>query len=124
MALAWIRGTGAQGGESGGQTALRVITTAAVLLSKRILKAVALLDAPDSFTGDLEAQVRWIFTQTTADLTKWRKVIGRWHTDLFCEPFLERDNRGLSLSPVIMKQIGERGIELAFDIRGPDDDGT
>jgi hypothetical protein len=79
------------------------------------------LSAPDSLSGDLEAQLGWLFSQTTSDLARWREVTTRWPTDVFCRLFLERNNRGLTLSSEITRKLGDRGIAIGLDIYGVDD---
>ncbi|MBN2703048.1 MAG: hypothetical protein JXR23_02460 [Pontiellaceae bacterium] len=47
-----------------------------------------------------------------------KKLTERFQVDLFTGLFLEANNRGLTISPHSMEQLGERGIELALDIYG------
>jgi hypothetical protein len=78
------------------------------------------ISAPVSLAGGLEGQLSWLFAQTTSDLAKWRELTTRWPTDVFCGLFMERNNRGLTLSPEITRKLGERRVEIGFDIYGPD----
>ena len=43
-----------------------------------------------------------------------------YRVDLFCGLFLERPNRGVTLMPKTMTEIGVRGIKLGFDIYAPE----
>lgn len=79
------------------------------------------LHAPESENGDLESQVHWIFSQLTDDMSVWKMVTSSYRVDLFCGLFMERPNRGVSLSPEVMSDIGGRGIELGFDIYAPEE---
>lgn len=78
------------------------------------------LSAPDSAGADLDSQIAWIFSQLTSELTNWRQVSAQYRMDLFCGLFLERRNRGVSLSPQTMAAVAARGISLGFDIYAPD----
>ncbi|MDX2111920.1 MAG: hypothetical protein SFY80_16955 [Verrucomicrobiota bacterium] len=55
-------------------------------------------------------------------MTVWEHLAKYYSLDLFCGLFLDRNNRGLTLSPKTLKAIGERGIELGFDIYGPEEE--
>jgi hypothetical protein len=78
------------------------------------------LHAPDSNEADLDWQADWILSRVVPDLLVWRQVVTSYRVDLFCGLFLERSNRGVTLSPRIMSELGSRGIELGFDIYAPD----
>jgi ribosomal protein L19 len=78
------------------------------------------LAAPDSANSDLDAQAHWILSRLTSDLGIWRQITSKYKVDLFCGLFLERPNRGISLSPQTMRQLADRGIEIGFDIYAPD----
>jgi hypothetical protein len=77
------------------------------------------LHAPDSAEGDLDSQIAWILSRVTADAAVWKKVVTEYRVDLFCALYLERPNRGVSLSPKTMAELGARGIEIGFDIYAP-----
>jgi len=77
------------------------------------------LSAPALEPANLDVQVQEIFSKLTADLHVWRQVCSKYKVDLFCGLFLERPNRGISLSPETMAQVSSRGISLGFDIYGP-----
>ena len=78
------------------------------------------LSAPDKEEADLDAQVAWILARTTGDLGVWKKVTSDYRADLFCALYLERRNRGVTLAPKTMADLGARGIELGFDIYAPE----
>jgi len=78
------------------------------------------LSVPASEPANLNAQVQSIFAKVTADLDVWRQVSSRYKVDLFCGLFLERPNRGISLTAETMSEVGARGISFGFDIYAPD----
>lgn len=59
------------------------------------------------------------FFRVTANADAWRKVVAEYRVDLFCALYLERPNRGVSLSPKTMAELGARGVEIGFDIYAP-----
>ena len=77
------------------------------------------LHAPDSMQSDLDSQAAWILSRVTADAEVWRTIVGAYRVDLFCALYLERPNRGASLSARTMAELGARGIEIGFDIYAP-----
>jgi hypothetical protein len=78
------------------------------------------LHAPDKEEADLDAQVLWILSRLTGDLGVWKEVTRAYRVDLFCGLLLDRANRGVTLAPNTMTEIGARGIELGFDIYAPE----
>lgn len=79
------------------------------------------LDALASETADLDSQVSSILSRLTADLAVWKKIVAGYRVDLFCGLYLERSNRGVTLAPQTMVDLGSRGIELGFDIYAPEE---
>lgn len=80
------------------------------------------LDAPEKEEADLDSQVAWILSRVTGDLSVWRQVTDEYRVDLFCALYLDRWNRGVTLAPKTMAELGARGIEMGFDIYGPEDE--
>jgi hypothetical protein len=80
------------------------------------------LHAPPSEGADLDAQVAWLLSRVTADVEIWKNVTQEYRVDLFCGLFLERQNRGVTLSPQTLLNLGNRGIAFGFDIYGPNKD--
>lgn len=74
------------------------------------------LEAPRSDEGSLESQIEWILSRLTDDLDLWKRVTEAYKVDLFCGLFLKSINRGLTLSPETLFAIGQRGIQIGFDI--------
>ena len=78
------------------------------------------LHAPDQEPADLDSQVEWIFSRLTDDTKTWKKITEDYKVDLFCGLFLERQNRGVTLTAKTMAEIGGLGIELGLDIYAPE----
>ena len=78
------------------------------------------LHAPASGDGDVDGQISWILQRLTPDVTIWKKIAAEYRIDVFCGLFLERSNREIAVSAATMAELGERGIELGFDIYAPD----
>jgi hypothetical protein len=78
------------------------------------------LNAPEMEEADLDSQVEWILSRVTSDLSTWKKITEAYRVDIFCALYLESTNRGVSLAPRIMAELGARGIELGFDIYAPE----
>ncbi|HTE39575.1 MAG TPA: DUF4279 domain-containing protein [Steroidobacteraceae bacterium] len=79
-----------------------------------------IIAAPESEGAKLDDQVASILGRLATDLEIWRQVSSKYRVDIFCGLFLERPNRGVSISPDTMTQLGARGIEFGFDIYAPD----
>lgn len=77
------------------------------------------LHAPEKKEADLDSQVAWILGRLTGDLIVWKKLSSEYRLDIFCALYLERPNRGVSLSPKTMADLAARGIEIGFDIYAP-----
>jgi hypothetical protein len=74
------------------------------------------LHAPDKAEADLDSQVAWILSRVTDDLDVWNRLVVEYRIDIFCGLFMERKNRGVSLSPRSMAELSVRGIQIGFDI--------
>jgi hypothetical protein len=74
------------------------------------------LSASDREPEDMDGQIREILSQMTSDLAVWRSIAEKHGIDLFCGLFLRNENEGVILSPESLAALGERGIELGFDI--------
>jgi ribosomal protein L19 len=69
--------------------------------------------------GDLDLQIGELLAGTTDDLAVWRRLADRFRVDVFCGFFMRDANEGISVSPLTLKRLGERGIELGLDIYAP-----
>jgi hypothetical protein len=70
--------------------------------------------------GDLDAQLKELLSRVHADSQAWRGVQKRWGVDVFCGLFLERPNRGVSLSNASLRSLSDRNLTIGFDIYAPD----
>lgn len=71
----------------------------------------------DHRTGTtIDMVINELLDQMTNDLVVWADLTTRFQTNLFCGLQMEELNRGLSLSPVTLKRIAERALELGLDI--------
>ena len=77
------------------------------------------LQAPVSTEADVDAQVEWLFSRLTSDLSIWKDLSSRSKVDLYGGLFLEAENRGFSLSPKTLGEIAKRGVSLGFEIYAP-----
>jgi hypothetical protein len=77
------------------------------------------LQVNDREPEDINAQVAEILARLTPDLSVWRSLCQQYEVDLFCGLFMNDSNEGLSLSVPTLMALGERGIELGFDVYGP-----
>jgi len=80
------------------------------------------LEVNDMEPGDLDAQVSELLDQLTDNLEIWRDLSERYKIDLFCGLFMKSDMEGIGLSAQTMFALGKRGIEIDFDMYGPDDE--
>lgn len=78
------------------------------------------LEAPDSISGNLEAQITEILAGATKDLSIWQALSVAYRGNIFCGLFLNSQNEGLSLSPSVLFALAERGLALDLDIYGHD----
>jgi hypothetical protein len=56
----------------------------------------------------------------TGDIETWKALTSRFRVDLFCGLFMSGGNEGLAISPGVLFALGQRGIELALDVYGPE----
>lgn len=79
------------------------------------------IEAEDKLPGDLDSQVSEILARLSEDTKVWRSLSKRYDIDLFCGLFMESSMAGISLSSESMLALGQRGIEIDFDMYGPDE---
>jgi hypothetical protein len=77
------------------------------------------LKADDRTPGDLDLQISELLAGTTDDLAAWRDLAERYRVDAFCGFFMKDANEGISISPLTLQRLGERGIALGLDIYAP-----
>jgi len=77
------------------------------------------LESSDRAPEDLNAQAAEILARVTPDLSVWRALCGEYQIDLFCGWFMVKTNQGFGLSAATLLALGERGIEIEFDVYCP-----
>lgn len=75
-----------------------------------------LLQEDECCPGDLDGQIQRLLGRVSAESSVWHDLVSRFRTDLFCGIFVQQWNEGFSLSPAVLAALGNRGIELDFDI--------
>ena len=67
--------------------------------------------------GDqLDYQIAGILKMLTSDLEVWADLVQRFKADMFCGVWLNEVNQSLALTPLTLKLLGERRIELELDV--------
>ena len=77
-------------------------------------------DASETVPEDVDGQVLELLAGLTLDLAVWADVAARFDLGLFCGWFMNKSNEGATMSPNTLLALGQRGIERALDIYGPD----
>lgn len=79
------------------------------------------LHASDAEPENINAQVAELLGKLTPELSVWNKLSAHFEIDLFCGWFMQESNEGVEISPLTLKNLGERGIMLGIDLYGPDE---
>jgi hypothetical protein len=64
----------------------------------------------------LEKKVETLLGKLTGDLSVWKQLTSKYKVDIFCGLFLNEFNEGFGVSPALLKKLGERNLEIGFDI--------
>jgi hypothetical protein len=78
-----------------------------------------ILDDDLPATADIKDKIENILSRVTNDLAVWKYLGEFFSIDIYCGLFLDEDNRGCEFSSDLLKMLGERRINLGFDIWGP-----
>jgi len=78
------------------------------------------LHGPEKEDSNLDSQIEWLLGRVSSDLETWKMITANYRVDIFCGLFMQRTNRGTSLSAKTMMELGTRGIEIGFDIYAPE----
>jgi hypothetical protein len=78
------------------------------------------LQSTDREPENLDGPIEEILGKMTGDIETWKALTRRFRVDLFCGLFMGAGNEGLTISPSALSKLGQRGIELAIDVYGPD----
>lgn len=78
------------------------------------------LEANEAEPGDLDHQIQDILSRLTNDMDVWSDLVGRYEVDLFCGLFMDSGMEGIGISSENLRLLGDRGVEIGFDIYGPE----
>jgi hypothetical protein len=78
------------------------------------------LHSRDHEPENLDGQIEAILAKLTGDVQTWQDLARRFRVDLFCGLFMGHANERLAISPASLVALGQRGIELALDVYGPE----
>jgi hypothetical protein len=70
----------------------------------------------DTDEWDCGEAIMVLMSRLPGKVETWRSLTQRFRVDFFVALSMESKNKGLSLSPEVMAYLGERGIQLGFDI--------
>ena len=79
------------------------------------------LSASAQEPGNLDTQIPEILGKLNQDITAWNDLARKYDLDLFCGLFMLTEMEGLCIDPKSLLLLGQRNIELALDIYGPDE---
>ena len=66
--------------------------------------------------GDVDRQAMELFDRLTSDAEVWSELSEKYYMELLCGLFMEASNEAVSISPMVLRSLSERGIELVMDI--------
>ncbi|PCI70423.1 MAG: hypothetical protein COB38_07260 [Gammaproteobacteria bacterium] len=78
------------------------------------------MKATDFEPENLDAQILEILEKLSSNLEVWEVLTKKFKIDLFCGLFMKKSNEGITISPLSLMMLGERGILLGLDIYDPD----
>jgi hypothetical protein len=81
-----------------------------------------LLKTEEAQPGDIDQQVRALFSGLSEDFGIWRDFADHYKGRIFVGLFLKSFNEGVGISPQTLSAISVRGLELDLDIYSGDDD--
>jgi hypothetical protein len=73
---------------------------------------------PESREWELADAIRTLLARLPEDLAVWERLRAKAKIDVFCGLYLEHWNRGVDLSPELLRQLADRGLTLGLDIYG------
>ena len=68
---------------------------------------------------ELEEKIDNLLGKLTNDLIAWETITRDYRVDIFCGLFCDNWNEGFWLTPKLLRKLGERNIEIGFDIYSP-----
>ncbi len=75
-------------------------------------------EVPRREPGDLDGQIVELLAPLTTDMAVWKCLTTSFKADIFCGLFLGSPNEGDEISPQTLLAVGQRNIQLGFDIYG------
>ncbi len=79
------------------------------------------LSTGESTATEIADQVSLLLSHVTVDLRVWHDITSRYQADVFCGLFLDGWNRGFTLPPSLLQQLGARHLAIGFDMYAPVD---
>jgi hypothetical protein len=76
------------------------------------------LQITDREPAHIDDQIDELLSLTSADLGVWRELASKYDIDLFCGLFMNETNEGIVISARSLLALGERGIDISFDVYG------
>ncbi|WP_024929977.1 DUF4279 domain-containing protein [Methylophilus sp. OH31] len=67
---------------------------------------------------NLDAQISEILDKLSSDLSIWMSLNKKYKIYLFCGIFMKEGMEGMSISPISLKTLSDRGVLLDLDIYG------
>jgi hypothetical protein len=83
------------------------------LKSGRVLWSIRL---QTNETLPLEKKVEALLGEFTKEINTWKRATKYIKADIFCGLFLDEWNQGFSLTPLLMKELSDRNLEIGFDV--------
>jgi hypothetical protein len=75
-----------------------------------------ILKPEDTDEWDCSEAVMEMLQRLPADVEIWKSLSDRYEIDFFIGLKMTSKNKGFSISPKVMTYLGERGIEIGFDV--------
>lgn len=72
--------------------------------------------------GDLETQIRELFSALTSDLPAWQDLAAKYKPDLFVGLFMKESNEGIDIRAETLGLLSSRGVSIDLDIYSPTTD--
>jgi len=85
-------------------------------------RRLPLLEAEPVENADFDGQIVRLLGSIDASLDVWALVASRFEMNIFCGWFMRESIERVTVSPQIMRMLGDRGISLFVDIYAPSDE--
>lgn len=66
--------------------------------------------------ADLNGQIAELVAKVTPDIDVWTRLASQFRIQLFASLYMTETNEGCEVSPVSLRALGERHIELGLDV--------